>query len=116
LYRAKAWGHVIAGLGEFGPRFSAPLRQNQDINSVSSDFVYTKGAHGLKFGFLYNHYNPVFTLGAASIGQLNFPSITDFLRATPNAYTARAPVQFSTAHGASTRSGCMRRTTGASRR
>ena len=82
---------VIAGLGEFGPRFSAPLRQNQDINSVSSDFVYTKGAHGLKFGFLYNHYNPVFTLGAASIGQLNFPSITDFLRATPNAYTARAP-------------------------
>jgi hypothetical protein len=45
----------------------------------------------MKFGFLFNHYNPEFTLGAASVGQLNFPSITDFLRATPNAYTARAP-------------------------
>jgi hypothetical protein len=32
---------VIAGLGEFGPRFSAPLKQNQDIHSASSDFVYT---------------------------------------------------------------------------
>jgi hypothetical protein len=81
----------IAGIGEFGPRFSAPLKQNQGIMSVSSDLVWTRGAHGLKFGMLINHYEPEFTLGAASIGQATFPSVTDFLRGTPNAYVARAP-------------------------
>jgi hypothetical protein len=81
----------IAGLGEFGPRFSAPLVQNQDILSFSGDLVYSKGAHALKFGALMNRYEPVFTLGAASVGQAIFPSITHFLRATPAAYVARAP-------------------------
>jgi hypothetical protein len=81
----------IGGLGEFGPRFSAPLVQNQDILSFSSDLVYSRGAHGLKFGFLMNRYEPQFTLGAASVGQAIFPTITHFLRATPAAYVARAP-------------------------
>ena len=81
----------IGGLGEFGPRFSAPLVQNQDILSISSDLVYSRGAHALKFGTLVNRFEPQFTLGAASIGQAIFPSITHFLRATPAAFVARAP-------------------------
>ena len=81
----------IAGIGEFGPRFSAPLKQNQDIFSFSSDLVYSRGAHGFKFGALFNRYAPHFTLGAASVGQLMFPTVTHFLRGTPAAYVARAP-------------------------
>jgi hypothetical protein len=81
----------IAGIGEFGPRPSAPLSQNQDVTTFSSDAVYTMGAHALKFGALINRYAPFFTQGAASTGQIIFPSVTHFLRATPSAYTARAP-------------------------
>jgi len=81
----------IAGIGEFGPRPSAPLGQNQDVTTVSSDAVYTMGAHALKFGALINRYAPYFTQGAASTGQIIFPSVTHFLRGTPSAYTARAP-------------------------
>ncbi len=88
----KGMGVVnIAGIGEFGPRFSAPLKQDQDIVSFSSDLVYSRGAHGFKFGALFNRYAPHFTLGAASIGQAMFPTVTHFLRATPSAYVARAP-------------------------
>jgi hypothetical protein len=81
----------IAGIGEFGPRPSAPLSQNQDVTTFSSDAVYTMGAHALKFGALINRYAPFFTQGAASTGQIIFPSVTHFLRATPSAFTARAP-------------------------
>src|SRR5688500_13732288 len=59
--------------------------------SISSDLVYSRGAHGLKFGMLMNHYEPEFTLGAASVGQLVFPTVTHFLRGTTAAYVARAP-------------------------
>ncbi|MBI4484639.1 MAG: carboxypeptidase regulatory-like domain-containing protein, partial [Acidobacteria bacterium] len=81
----------ISGIGEFGPRPSAPLRQNQQVFTWSSDAVYTRGAHALKFGALINRYEPEFTLGAASTGQIIFPTVTHFLRGTPSAYTARAP-------------------------
>jgi len=81
----------ISGIGEFGPRPSAPLRQNQRVLTVSSDAVYSRGAHALKFGALINRYEPEFTLGAASTGQIIFPTVTHFLRGTPAAYVARAP-------------------------
>jgi carboxypeptidase family protein len=80
----------IAGIGEFGPRPSAPLRQNQDVLTWSSDAVYSRGAHALKFGALINRYEPEFTQGAGSTGQIIFPTVTHFLRGTPSAYTARA--------------------------
>lgn len=81
----------ISGIGEFGPRPSAPLIQNQKVFSWSDDLFYTRGAHSLKFGMLVNHYQPEFTQGAGSTGQAIFPSITHFLRGTTSAYTGRAP-------------------------
>ena len=81
----------IAGIGEFGPRPSAPLIQNQKVFSWSNDLFYTRGAHSLKFGALINRFQPEFTQGAGSTGQAIFPTITHFLRGTPAAYTSRAP-------------------------
>ena len=81
----------IAGIGEFGPRPSAPLIQNQKVFSWSNDLFYTRGAHSLKFGTLINRYQPEFTQGAGSTGQVIFPTVTHFLRGTPSAYTGRAP-------------------------
>ena len=81
----------IAGIGEFGPRPSAPLIQNQKVFSWSNDLFYTRGAHSLKLGMLINHYRPEFTQGAGSTGQAIFPTVTHFLRGTSSAYTGRAP-------------------------
>ena len=81
----------ISGIGEFGPRPSAPLVQNQDLLSFSSDLMYSRGAHALKFGTLINHFAPHFLSGANTLGQIVFPSVTHFLRGTPSAYVARAP-------------------------
>ena len=88
----KGMGLVnISGIGEFGPRPSAPIVQNQNLLSFSSDLTYSKGAHALKFGTLINHFAPHFLSGANTLGQIVFPSVTHFLRGTPSAYTARAP-------------------------
>ncbi|HYR91200.1 MAG TPA: TonB-dependent receptor [Terriglobia bacterium] len=84
----------ISGLGEFGPRPSAPLVQNQDVYSWSDDLFYTRGTHSLKFGSLINRYQQYNVSGASSTGQAVFPSITHFLRATPSSYTARAVGSF----------------------
>lgn len=81
----------IAGIGEFGPRPSAPLRQNQTVMSVSDDLIWTRGAHSLKFGTLINRYEPEFTQAGGHAGQVNFPNITALLRGTPSAFTGRAP-------------------------
>jgi outer membrane receptor protein involved in Fe transport len=80
----------VTGIGEFGPRPSAPLVQNQDVYSWSNDLFYTRGAHSLKFGALINHYHQYSVSGNASTGQAVFPSITHFLRGTPSSYTGRA--------------------------
>ena len=78
-------------IGEFGPRFSTPLNQNQKVFAWSDDVFYTRGAHSLKFGTLINHFQPFSTLGAASVGLGIFPTLTHFLRGTPVAAAARAP-------------------------
>jgi Carboxypeptidase regulatory-like domain/TonB dependent receptor-like, beta-barrel len=80
----------LSGLGEFGPRPSAPLVQNQTVYSFSDDLFYTRAAHSLKFGTLINRYDQYNVSGASSVGQAVFPSITHFLRATPASFTARA--------------------------
>ena len=80
-----------AGIGEFGPRFSAPIAQNQKLYSWSDDLFLTRGAHSLKFGALINRYDRFSRLGAATIGRAIFPTIASFLLAQPSTYLARAP-------------------------
>ena len=72
-------------IGEFGPRFSTPLNQNQRLFTWSDDLFYTRGSHSLKFGALINHFQPFSTLGAASVGLAIFPSLGSFYLATPAA-------------------------------
>ena len=80
----------IGGIGDFGPRASAPLAQNQKVFSWSDDLFYTRGAHSLKFGALVNHYMPFFTTGAYHTGRAIFGGISQFLMGQPATYVARS--------------------------
>ncbi|MEQ1946720.1 MAG: TonB-dependent receptor [Bryobacteraceae bacterium] len=92
LVPGKGMGVInIAGVGEFGPRFSAPIRQNQQVFSYSDDVYFTKGSHSMKFGMLINQMKPEYTLGAASVGTIAFASTATFLQGVPTRFTARAP-------------------------
>jgi len=81
----------IAGVGEVGPRFSAPLGQAMKVLSFSDDIYWTKGAHSLKFGFLFNNYRPNWVSGPASVGTVAFSSYQNFLVGDPTRYTAKWP-------------------------
>ncbi len=88
LVTGKGFG-TITGFTEFGPRPSAPIRQNTEVYSWSDDVYYTKGAHSLKFGALINNYHPAFTSGATSTGGITFSSISDFLRGNASRYSGK---------------------------
>lgn len=87
----KGLGVWNFSLGEFGPRFSAPLNQNQKIFTWSDDAFYTLGAHSLKFGILINHFEPFFRTGAAGTGECFFRGISGFLQAQVPICVARTP-------------------------
>jgi len=92
LVAGKGFGDInISGIGEFGPRFSAPIRQFQQVYSWSDDMFWTKGAHSIKFGTLINRYMPFYTSGAASIGTLIFADYRNFLAGNSSRFTAKAP-------------------------
>jgi len=86
----KGLGVFNLPIGEFGPRFSTPLLQNQRIFAFSDDLFYTRGAHSLKFGALINRYHRPAILGAASVGMAIFPTLSHFLSGTPVVTVARA--------------------------
>jgi Carboxypeptidase regulatory-like domain/TonB dependent receptor-like, beta-barrel len=81
----------IGGLKRFGPQSSANLRLVQNVFSVQDDLVRTRGRHVMKAGGLVEHYqdnmvNPTFSLGIYA-----FPSLTAFLRNTPNNFVGLTP-------------------------
>ena len=70
----------VGGLSEFGPDAPIPLNERQYIWTWSDDLFYTKGRHGLKFGFLINRITQVPIGAAQSRGVINFNNVANFLQ------------------------------------
>jgi hypothetical protein len=66
----------IGGMKRFGPQSSGNLRLVQNVFSLQSDLVHTRGRHMIKGGALAEHYqdnmvNPTFSLGIFTFADLN---------------------------------------------
>ncbi len=66
----------IGGMKRFGPQSSGNLRLVQNVFSLQSDLVHSRGRHTVKGGALVEHYqdnmvNPTFSLGIFTFADLN---------------------------------------------
>ena len=83
----------IGGFKRFGPQSSANLRLVQNVFSLQSDLVHTRGRHTIKAGGLAERYqdnmvNPTFSLGIyrfASLATFLNGTATNFIGLTPEA-------------------------------
>jgi Carboxypeptidase regulatory-like domain len=81
----------IGGMKRFGPQSSGNLRLVQNVFSVQSDLVHSRGRHTLKGGALVEHYqdnmvNPTFSLGIFTFADLNA-----FLTSRPASFVGLTP-------------------------
>jgi hypothetical protein len=81
----------IGGMKRFGPQSSGNLRLVQNVFSMQSDLVHSRGRHTLKGGALVEHYqdnmvNPTFSLGIFTFADLNA-----FLTSRPASFVGLTP-------------------------
>ena len=83
----------VGGLQRFGTQASVDVRFLQQVTSLQSDFVWTRGRHLIRTGALAEHYqqdmvNPTFSLGTYSFANLRAlmeNRATSFIGLTPAA-------------------------------
>jgi outer membrane receptor protein involved in Fe transport len=63
------------------------LHDLQNIYSASDDVYYTRGKHGLKFGFLGNRFDQAETTGGIGQGTILYSSYANFLQSIPRTFT-----------------------------
>lgn len=78
----------IGGINGIGPAANAPAPTTQNLFAASDDLVYTHGAHALKFGALFNHYQQYMQNSTSLLGTVSFASPSTFLTGQPTTYTA----------------------------
>lgn len=83
----------VGGLQRFGTQSSVDVHFLQQVTSLQSDFIWTRGRHLMRTGLLAEHYqqnmvNPTFSLGTyafANLRALLENRATSFLGLTPDA-------------------------------
>jgi hypothetical protein len=81
----------IGGMKRFGPQSSANLRLVQNVFSLQSDLVHTRGAHTLKAGGLVERYQDNMVNPTFSLGIYRFDDLAAFLRAAPANFIGLTP-------------------------
>jgi hypothetical protein len=81
----------IGGLPRFGPQTSGNVRLTQNVFSLQSDVVHTRGRHLVKSGALVEHYQDNMVNPTFSLGIYTFPNLERFLRNLPNNFIGLTP-------------------------
>ncbi len=67
------------------------VQHRQNIYAFGDDLYWERKKHGMKFGVLSNLYNQAITAPLFTLGFVTYGSLTNFLKAIPDSYTASTP-------------------------